>query len=661
VRHRLRESDPDAGAYAILYAVLVVVLLGMGAVVIDFAQVRQDRRLDRSATDAASLGGVAFLDSTVQGGAQPHDACLRAWGYLSARLGVAVPAGACSNFNRFVVGNSPYESPANHCAATPVVEIDDERTIGNRTFRVAWPIPSTGGTGFLNPDIAPGQVTQPQNTAASPAPTNTDGYSNGCDKLGVAIFENQPFGLATAFGATGTTTQVHSVALIVPGAGGPDDAAALNVLNVNQCPTIRTTGTGNILVGPTLNNDGSIAGPGIIAVESTGTKPNGTRGCSSSNDKTIDAGTSGTSICALANTSPTCVAPYGKILAHALDIDPANGHGYSGNVFPTPMPEGLVHGYVPITHRYGCATLSNCLAPTPNYIARLVAAYGGSGNPGSTVYDGSQAPYTTPAGSFTAPAELCPGGKISGLHIIPSGYNYAGCDLKIGSTGVVIVQGGTLVVNGDIEIDGGGCFVMNSAASTCPTAPAPGSAGAEITTPVAPTSDAVIFVRGTGCPNPACINVAGSIVWPQTFVYMGGTSPFVYSGTTFSLWTAPGAGLRTPPVTGRTTLEQACYDSAQGKVVGKCLDSRFARLNFWTEHTSSSLNHTFTGQANLSIVGIFFAPNDLFNLSGGQNLSAVAAQFWADRIDISGSGTLPLSPYLAFSQGSNLPDLVLIR
>ena len=648
MRRRLSLQDPDAGVYAILYAVLCVILLGMAAVVVDFASLRSDRRTTRAAADSASIAGARLLDIT-NSSAGPYGACLAAWDYLASTLRITKPAGVCSPFNGITL--------ASYCSVATPTMITDDRTINRRTYRIAWPIPTGADQGFLTPDLAPGSINQPANTSATPGAGNTDGYANGCDKLGVAIFESGSFGLAGALGYTGTNTQVHSVARVLPQSGPQEDAAALNVLNTTQCESLVTTGNGKVTVGPVLDNTGAVVSPGIIAVEAAGTA-----NCNGGNTVIDPTTGNGSRICAAATSiaAGTCDGA-GEILSHAMDPGGVSSKAYNtaavpASLQPTPTAEGGIRGYTPVTKRYGCNALSNCNSPTPNYIQLLVTAYGGSGMPSST-YSGTQAPLTTPAGTFTDRSSvLCPGGSgVTGTVIIPSGYNYANCTLNIASNGKVLVAGGTLVVNGAIL--NSGCLVMNSNVSTCPTAVS--GTGAEVTSQVPPSADAIVYIRGNGCPNAACFHNDGTLVFPQTFVYMGGTSPLDQASTGLTLWTAPDAGTRTA---GLTTLDQACYDSTAGAVVDSCVNSRFGRLTFWSEYAAPKTKpDNFAGQGALNVVGVFFTPAAYFNLTGGGGYTGAAAQFWADQLNVNGGANLGLSPFESFSIQSFGPRIVLIR
>lgn len=638
----------DAGAFAILYAVLVVVLLGMAAIVVDFASVREDRRLGRSATDSAALGGAEFLNAQAVGGGSPYTACLRAWKYLASTLQVAAPAGTCGSFAAY---NTPASLSTCSAAGTQPAEIDDDRTVGNRTFRVAWPIPKSGGTGFLTSDIAPGNVTQ---TFAPGVDGPTAGTDWGCDRLGVAMFENAKFALGQVLGYSGTSTQVHSVARYNPTGGPAEAVAALNVLETTDCPTLRVTGGGKAIVGPTLDN-GVVVGPGIIAVES-----DGLGGPCKSTTTAITLNGSGSSLCAASNPlNPlgTNCDGLGTIRSYAIDT---GGSGYNPNdappngvtLRPRPINEGSTYGWTPVTKKYGCEVIA-CVPNGPNYISLLKAKLGGSGIPSSN-YAGSAAPYVDPfPGAFTdvsayfcpkTPAALPVGG------FVPGNY-YVSCTLDTAGR-TVIFKGGTLVVDGGL-VNASGCFVMN--APTCtPTIVNAGTSSASITP--APARDALVYLRGDG------FDIGDRLMMPQTFVFQAGSATSLNVKTTTPVfWTAPGAGTVT---SGRTTLEQACFvaSPSPGAVDQSCLNSRFSRLAYWSEYAASTTKpDNFGGQGSLSLVGVFFTPRAALNLTGGSGYSAASAQFWARYLDINGTGTLVLSPDARSAIASPTGLVTLIR
>jgi hypothetical protein len=662
-----RGADHEAGVYSVLYAALVVVLVAFAAIVVDLSAVRQDRRLNRSAADAAALGGAFFL--LPNGTVDPFKACNRAWDYLVATLQLNpadVPAGKCSPFNL-----TPTQV-ATLCSTSSPAEIAyPPVTIGRRTFAIAWPVPSTGGSGYLNADIAPGNIAQPFDSSS----LAHDGSAAGCDRLGVAINEHQQFGLASTFGPTATDTQVHSVALASVTTGGGDVIAALNVLNPKDCNTLRATGGGQVLVGATLNADGTYS-PGTIAVESTAKTTNPGKGDCGGSDHVIAPKGSGALICAngLPFTTFSCdLINKGVIYSRAKFTNPSFAYDpndvTNGNLSPAPITEPKVYGYTPVTKRYGCNTtrLPACTPPTgkPNYISLLEQAY--NTNP-PTAYTGTQAPMTNPfPGAFVDATSRGACGTVSGTVVLPakgvsgSTGNWYCPSGGVNVTGTLVVPNGNFVINGDLNVANGACFVMNTSATTCAASNIKQPATLTATTDPAPTTDSVVYLQN-GVFN---AQNGSSFLMPQTFMYAYGANAgtITVGATTVALWTAPGAGAR-DPVTKRSSLEEACFESAKNQPNEDCLNSRFARLAYWSDYAATnngSSKDTFTGgTSNLSIVGVFFTPTSYVNLAGSSSLPIIS-QFWADILDVNGGAHLPLTPVEQAAVPIEIGNVALIR
>lgn len=631
---RLHGADRECGVYAVLYAALVVVLIGMGAIVVDLASLREDRRTDRSAADSAVVAAGQMLDPFGPGGVSPRKACDAAWSYLVNNVqGITKPAGACTT----APNNFPLTAPA----SCPTAQIGGPVNAGNGYFvTIAWPVPQDSG--FLQPDLAPGS-TGPLYASATPYfDAAVDGPEDGCQRVGVALEHERDLGLAAGLGGTRGRTISHSVALVHPGGGPSEDVAALNVLNRTDCQALVTLGGGKVLVGPTVDG-ASVVGPGIISVESDG---NG--GCSGPNDRVIAPNTSsgGSLICAssvqLNSTGSNCDG-LGAIRSHALD--PGGQRSYDTaaiptNLKPVPTPAGGRFGWNPVTKLYGCVNLTPCADPMPpvNYINELKNKLGGSGLPPSN-YASSAMPYSPAVtGPFTAvPPAVC--ANITTPITLPPGNWYANCQINVNNGGQLIVEGGTLVVQDGIDIATGACFVMNGI--TC-TPTVVGAGTSEVTTATPPSTDAIIYLRSSGCPNSGCFNTAGKTIMEKTFVFSTDQQITVNS-VDLTLWTAPGAGAEN--ASGRTSLEVKCFVTATNTISQTCLNSRFSRLTYWSEFAALKTKaNDFAGQGSLSVVGVFFIPQSYFDVSGGSAYTAAAAQFWADKIRVNGTAFLGLRP-----------------
>lgn len=652
---RFRGADPDKGVYAVLYAALVVIMIGMAALVVDLATLRQSRNDDRSAADSAVIAGARLLNPQAVGGIQPQAACDAAWTYLTASIvGLKQPATACTA--------APNNFPATTTASCPATQyggpILAEYTSaalgagrGKYYVTVSWPVAKTSP--FLEPDLAPGDVTQIFSA-------DIDGSDPGCDRIGVAIQHDQNFLLAPVLDVKRGNTLSSSVARIDPNGGPAEEVAALNVLNRRDCDILVVTGGGKAVVGPTLDK-GVPVGGGIIAVESDG---NGTCG---GTDYTMELSGSGSSLCAsLGALNPTATNCDGKGLIRSHALDPGGNNSFndadvtSGTLAPRPVAEGGQYGWDPVTRLYGCEVIA-CTPIGTNFIAALKAALGGTGKPTAN-YLGA-APYvdplnttvTTPptaAGFTDITTTVCP--KVTtALPAFPPGNYYANCTLDIRDDAAqLIFEGGTIVANGGLKLTKG-CFAVN--AKGCSTAFL-NVGTAEVTTDPPPGRDAILYLRGNDFVDDA------TLIMPQTFVYQAAAAKSLDIKTTSpTLWTAPGAGATTA---GRTALEAACFVAtpSPGAVDQNCLNSRFSRLAYWSEFPApKTAADNFGGQGQLALVGVFFAPRAYLNLTGGSGYSAASAQFWADKLNINGTGTLVLSPDTRFSIKTPTSRVALIR
>src|ERR1043166_1996649 len=96
-RGRIRE---DRGAYAILFAILVIVLFAFVALVVDLGQTRAVARTNQSVADLALLSGGQLLTN-------PQAACNAAWKNLQHNItDVAIPdaASPCASMPTSIAG-----------------------------------------------------------------------------------------------------------------------------------------------------------------------------------------------------------------------------------------------------------------------------------------------------------------------------------------------------------------------------------------------------------------------------------------------------------------------------------------------------------------------------------------------------------------------------
>jgi hypothetical protein len=662
----VRRLRGDEGVYAILYAVLVVVLLGMAALVVDIATLRADKRDGRTAADNAALAGAADLGA---GPWAPRAACDTAWRYALQTLGISSPTSACSGF----------PVSATSCPSLQTLSA----TAGGVTIGVTWPVPRDNAA-MTTPDGLP--------DGSSPRVFNasTDGSDAGCDRLAVTILRDRPLGLGAALGVAQGTSHAQSVARfsLVPKSKGP--VAALNILNLTDCKSLSTGGQGNIVV----NRSTSLT-PGIIEVESAGTS-----GCSINNNKyVIDVSSNNNNrICAsgpsqVPDTLGTCDGQ-GRIKVHALDSSTTAPFAYVGSpgqvtagypLSPTPIAEGGYFQWDPVTADYGCyalpsTTVTKACSAYPPYIKNLytgmlaspptpyngVGTYsGGTYSSFTTLSDGvNLAPYgglgtfsCVQTNALTSSYYVPPGAWYVNC---PDGNNQAGFQVKSNA----IFGGGEVLFEGGVQVAANGaCLSVNTPLAslpltasllTCPTTTNPTNEQASTQPP--PSREAIVFIRGSqGFTNGSS---GTTILLPQTLVAQkAGGLLGLGGGAGTLLWTAPGGGTVSG---GHSTLDTLCTQA--GTLDQTCLDSHFSKTAYWNETlTTGSETLSIKGQGSLSLVGTFFAPRGDFVFSGQAPFYATNAQVWVDTLALSGITGLGLTPDTSLSFNPPEHSVALIR
>ncbi len=239
-------TDGDRGAYAVMYAVLSIALVGVVSVVVDLAALRLDRRIDRSAADAAAIAGAGQLGEL---GGSPQSACERAMDYIAANLNASREGGGCGVF--------PEVSECNEDTGLPSIPLSaswGEEEIGGRTVRIWWPVVNSN-TLLTQPDVEAATSIG----IAQPA-QESDGLP--CQRLGVEIFHERDFIFAGIFGLEGTATRSRSVGLALQHSAGDTPVPAVTL--GDDCPALRLI---NGIVNISDNPDEGILGE--IAIDAS--------------------------------------------------------------------------------------------------------------------------------------------------------------------------------------------------------------------------------------------------------------------------------------------------------------------------------------------------------------------------------------------------------
>ena len=596
---RIRRGD-DTGAYAILYGLLLLVVLGMAALVVDLGMLRQNRRETRLAADAAAVAGAREL-AAVSGAGNPRQACIEALSYLSTNLGVTFPSAPCDDLP---VSTSP----------CPLIEDSALSSVAEFRALVTWPVLDSS-TMMTDPDVKPagaGVTSQ----AINP---EVDG-EDPCSRIGVSVEQSEGAAFAGAFGSDGASTVVTSVARIATRSGPGAAIAALNVLNQTACQAILTSGQGFIRV------DAVDTRPGIIAVESSGLDTGS--GCGN-NKYVIDAATNATGGYVRADGPGPSGEGKGVILSWALNAAPTGNptEAYNPIAIPTklaPTPTRLSSrsGAAPVTDVYGCN--SGCTTP---YITNLRTAYGGTTIP-VTGYAASPTPFDTlPFVPFTN----CDIKSNDPPVIMPPANYYINCPGPLDVKGTLVFQGGNVVSRRGINISTGtGCFAVNVPVTTnaCPTV-----TNGEVTTK--PLTESILYLQSGDI-----TRNGGNIFTANTFTYLA-LGKISFGGNA-------GTVLMTNPRL--DTIPVGCDAT--------CQNGRFYKVSLWAEATTTQV---IGGQGSLFLRGVLFVPKSLFNYGGQAAQVQVGAQFWTDRIENSGQGGLAMAPDPSDAVETPLLNVVLIR
>jgi Putative Flp pilus-assembly TadE/G-like len=607
-------DQKDRGAYAILYAVLLTVMVGIAALVLDLANLRLDRRANRAAADSAAIAAAAQLG---QAASSPRDACEKAVHYAEANLGISSP-GANTCAATFPAAAAAVETA---CAAGAKLVAEDVpsypqgSTPDRDTFRieVSWPVPD-GDRLMTDPD-------RENSTTIVQGISAKDGKP--CARMGVEVIQRGQFVFAGIFGFSGQTTGSHSVGLSGVGETG-DVPAPLVVLDQSSCDALVVGGGGNVVVAADPAGDFG----GTITIDSDGS--GGDVGCNGGKT-VISAPSNNNHLWALDSPTGqkaqiqvyapafTAQAPSPPGIAYdASDIigctvgGPAIADMGGAGVCPIPTQRNSRVTDAPWAQRYNCAeaTAADC--------------HHEGDFPGVGPYDfvDQWVDYVTTTESkstTTLQAEgwtvLSGGGcSVSGNEVFADVY--ADCDtLHVDGTLAVT---GRLIVRNDLVIKG--CMLINYGDNfaQCATLPAP---------VIIPGQDGGNVYVGGGL---SSTGSEATMMIGQAFVYLAGRLDWSATHGLAS-WTAPyGSQISCQPAASSGEAPSpACFED----------------LGLWSPYAASETSpHVLGGGADIRVDGTLFMPVGKFEFSGGTVNTQDNAQFVAKRLGLHGSGTLTMVP-----------------
>lgn len=617
---RLRNDD---GAYAILYAVLVVVLLGMGALVVDIAMMRTDKRDARSASDFASLAGANDVGT---GPYTPQKACQSAWAYALQTLGVNAPSSPCSS----------WPASVNACPSAPSYSpAVASSTSSGITIRVWWPVPSTDSA-LTNPDgLADG--------SSRTYDADFDGSTAGCDRLAVQVDKVRSLALANAIGFSSGVSGSRSVARFTEKPGDAEYPYPLVLLDQHSCTTLAVNGGTQVLV----RNNGDT--PGRIGVDSDGTT-NCSGGQNSANGVILDAGGTGSVLQAFdgADGSKSSIEVFGPTGLPANTAISTKVHDCTSGtpcIWPAPILRLTRITRAPFDFVFDCDGSAKCPTGSPiqAYVTRFVnaAAAVTSTTAGWTVINST----STPACGATSP-------------VLPASTQYfidCGTGGGFGNWSLnghwVFPAGATVIVNSTLTIPNDGCFAMNADPVVLPDPCAAPYAPPE---PSSLSANAMLSVRGD-------INAGGSsslangpeLVLPRTFVSQPlNASRLKGAGFRVFSWTAPYGDKDALAADCGTSTVVADFPPA----------SCFRNLAYWSEAPAPDNDpEVINGGGALHLEGTFFMGNAKLKLAGGSSIDVASSQFVAKRLEAFGGSILTFIPNPDRTTGVPVYGVTLIR
>jgi len=424
----------------VFFAVLMVALLGMSAIVVDLSQQRASRRSAQAIADISALGGGKSLSA-----GDPGQACVDAITYLNTNVKDLSPKINASAFCT-QAGNNVTLTNCNVTGGA--VQAKPSTTVGRYAVTIMYPV--------LDSDMTDSRYTGKGKRDGTP-----------CQRMAVrvGITDNAYFGRIL-----GTSTlQTARTAVVKMSNSRGSRIPALWLLDPTGCVSLSISGgsqltLGDISVSPPI--------PGVATIDSDGTT------CST-NQYTLTAGGSGTFLKAI----PTTGLTPGVISLYALPVDAETCVGKacnpadvsSGNISPQPVPALERATRAPIDWRYNCKRGPNVFTPAypafhgipmadcpvdvtlPPYVDQFTAAVGTSGQP----VDSTFVRWTATKSCNNPPV---------GTTLI-TGNVWVDCNtLNVGSN-TNLVFNGNVVFDGNVKLTSNGSIQFNpaNAASNLPS------------------------------------------------------------------------------------------------------------------------------------------------------------------------------------------------
>ena len=615
---RARMTREDAGAFAILYGLLVVVIVMTAAIVVDLSSLREDRRAARLATDAAATAGAIKLNS-LAGTANARAACEEAWRFLVVNLPGAQSASA-------VCPETTFPSTFTACPSVARVASGDA---GPWRVTITWPVPDSDSLMTTPNTTGVGDYRQP----LDPAIDGTD----PCGRLGVTVSRAREFVLAGVGGFTNATTSNSSVARAEV-KGTILQEFPLVVLDQEGCDALLASGSATQEAKiEVLSRDIT---PGRLAMDSSGTASgNPIPGCDNGNSYVANTNGGGKIIAHSGSSGAKgAILSYAQPIEKAADpadlcLATADPSTVTRGICPTPV------SFTRITRKfwdwqYHCttATAEPLSAPCP-YTATVPDHIGNLQNTLGTMTAANAASRGFTVWPATANDSSVCDYTASQYRYVPPGNYYVNCRsfrvnrVTVFGGGTLVFRGGT--ANGDgLSVQGTGpglhCVVWNQPVGSVAPPEVSGNYGAcnpnsADVTPI-PTGDMIVYLQAGDI-----TRQNSDFIAPQTFFYQ-----------------------ESDPARGGSTTSRI---DLGGGTVGTLLltaplAGNFKNLSIWSENFADDTSPNRLGAQNkIALQGILFLPNGTVEFGGDPTyLGEARAQFVAWRLRVFGGGTLQLYP-----------------
>ena len=504
-RRLLARSRTEEGFVLVFFALLMVVLLGVAALVVDLGQQRSNRRTAQEIADLAALGGGKSLSA-----GDPGQACADAITYLNMNVQDLSPKITASSFCTGQAGNNV---TATNCTVTGgSIQAKPTTTVGRYTITLMYPV--------LDSDIGDSHFS---------GTGKRDG--SACQRMGLKVGITSPARFARALGTP--TLQTSRTAIVKMTNSRGSRIPALWLLDPYGCVSLSISGGAQLTLGDTSTSPPI---PGVATIDSDGSQCN-------NNQVTLSSTGTGSFLTAVPLTGTNS----GVISIYALPADATTCVNKAcdqadvdgSRVAPQPVPAIERATRAPIDWRYNCKRGPNVFSPaypayhgvtmadcpvdvtTPPYIDQLTAAVGTSGQPISS--------------SFVRWSSLYSCNNPPVATITLNGNTWVDCTtLNIGS-GTNVIFNGNVVFDGTVKMTGGS-LSFNTAN---PSSALPSACLTAITTTCLASSSqnaAWAYFR-----NGDLNMTGGSLTVHNTFVYQKGGAIKDTAGVA-PVWSPPAEG-----------------------------------------------------------------------------------------------------------------------